>query len=96
MLRQATNLDACPGNTGAYHSGDPEADTIDQNLLSGCALGIADVDNIDDVTMDNLAIFSVNHECVKQKDTSFEIPAYVFPLSSSSVWRRPARVANRG
>ncbi|GAA6055791.1 hypothetical protein JCM3770_004803 [Rhodotorula araucariae] len=69
-------LDACPGdNAGPYHSGDPNSKEIDNNLLSGCALGIADVDNINDVTMDNLAIFSVNHECVKQKETSFEIPA---------------------
>lgn len=25
--------------------------------------------------MDNLAIFSVQHNCVEQRDTSFEIPA---------------------
>ncbi|GAA5915517.1 hypothetical protein JCM5296_004705 [Sporobolomyces johnsonii] len=71
-----STLDACPGaNAGPYHSGDPNAMTIDQSLLSGCALGIADVENIEDVTMDNLAIFSVNHNCVKQKETSFEVPA---------------------
>ncbi|BGP08932.1 hypothetical protein OF846_003396 [Rhodotorula toruloides] len=69
-------LDACPGpNAGPYHSGDPLSTEIDDNLLSGCALGIADVDNINDVTMDNLAIFSVQHDCVKQKNTNFEIPA---------------------
>lgn len=56
-------------------SGDPLSDEIDESLLSGCALGIADVDDINKVTMDNLAIFSVNHECVKQKMTSFEVPA---------------------
>ncbi|BGP49050.1 hypothetical protein JCM10450v2_004929 [Rhodotorula kratochvilovae] len=71
-----SELDACPGdNAGPYHSGDPNSKEIDYNLLSGCALGIADVDNINDVTMDNLAIFSVQHDCVKQKLTSFEIPA---------------------
>lgn len=75
-------LDACPGNTGAYHSGDPASLTIDNNLLSGCALGIADVDNIEDVTMDNLAIFSVNKQCVKQKMTSFQVPARMPACSS--------------
>ncbi|KAI5475313.1 Galactose-binding domain-like protein, partial [Pseudohyphozyma bogoriensis] len=68
-------LDACPGNSGAYHSGTPGAADIDTSMLSGCALGIADVDDISKVTMDNLVIFSVQHECVKQKHTSFEIPA---------------------
>lgn len=34
---------------GAYHSGDPADDFIDDSMLSGCALGIADVDNIEDV-----------------------------------------------
>jgi len=66
-------LDACPNNAGAYHSGDPNADTIDDSLLSGCALAIADVDDISKVTMDNLVVFSVQHDCVKQKDTSFSI-----------------------
>ncbi|GAA5905158.1 hypothetical protein JCM6882_000396 [Rhodosporidiobolus microsporus] len=67
-------LAACPDNYGAFHSGDP-AGPIDENLLSGCGLAIADVDDIEDVTMDNLAIFSVNHRCVRDRVTSFEIPA---------------------
>lgn len=75
-----TSLDACPGNAGAYHAGDPNADEIDDSLVSGCALAIADVDNIEDVTMDNLAVFSVNTQCVKQKDTSFEIRKLPCPL----------------
>ncbi|GAA5842882.1 hypothetical protein JCM11251_005837, partial [Rhodosporidiobolus azoricus] len=71
-----SQLDACPGdNAGPYHSGDPNSMEIDYSLNSGCALGIADVDNIEDVTMDNLAIFSVNHECVRQKETTFDVPA---------------------
>ncbi|GEM07994.1 proteophosphoglycan ppg4 [Rhodotorula toruloides] len=69
-------LDACPGpNAGPYHSGDPLSTEVDLSLLSGCALAIADVDNINDVTMDNLAIFSVQHDCIKQKITSYEVPA---------------------
>lgn len=35
---------------GAYHSGDPADSDIDPNLLSGCALGIADVDDIEKVS----------------------------------------------
>ncbi|GAA5871296.1 hypothetical protein JCM3774_000903 [Rhodotorula dairenensis] len=71
-----SQLDACPGpNAGPYHAGDPDSKVIDYNLVSGCALAIADVDDISKVTMDNLAIFSVQHECVQQKMTSFEVPA---------------------
>ncbi|ORY88298.1 hypothetical protein BCR35DRAFT_289184 [Leucosporidium creatinivorum] len=70
-----SNLDACPGNSGAYHSGDPNSGVVDMNLLSGCALAIADVDDIEKVTMDNLAIFSVNQKCVSQKQINYEIPA---------------------
>ncbi|KAK4055531.1 hypothetical protein OIV83_000077 [Microbotryomycetes sp. JL201] len=76
-------LDACPGNTGAYHSGDPMSPQIDLNLLSGCALGIADVDDINKVTMDNLVIFSVQKDCVKQKQTYFDIPAKMPPCTGS-------------
>ncbi|GAA6060598.1 hypothetical protein JCM10212_004577 [Sporobolomyces blumeae] len=69
-------LDACPGdNAGPYHAGDPLSTEIDENLISGCALAIADVEDIEDVTMDNLVVFSVNHNCIKQKMTTFEIPA---------------------
>ncbi|TNY21244.1 hypothetical protein DMC30DRAFT_416263 [Rhodotorula diobovata] len=68
-------LDACPDNVGAYHAGDPGAANIDTSLVSGCALAIADVDDISKVTMDNLAVFSVQHQCVQQKMTSFDIPA---------------------
>lgn len=34
---------------GAYHSGDPNDNFITESMLSGCALGIADVDSIDKV-----------------------------------------------
>ena len=68
-----SELSACPDNYGAYHAGDP-AGPLDDSLLSGCALAVADVDDISDVTMDNLAVFSVNHNCVRQKVTTFEVP----------------------
>ncbi|KAL8279652.1 hypothetical protein RQP46_007965 [Phenoliferia psychrophenolica] len=69
-----SNLDACPNNSGAYHSGDPTTGVVDDSQLSGCALAIADVDDIGKVTWDNLAVFSVQTQCVKQKMTSFEVP----------------------
>ena len=42
---------------------------------SGCALAIADVDDPNLVTRDNLVVFSVNSHCVYHRDTSFDIPA---------------------
>lgn len=88
-----TNNVACPGNNGAYHAGDP-AGAIDPTLIAGCALAIADVVDIEDVTIgqflplvalvdltdeaddviqDNLAVFSVQKNCVFNKDTSFSV-----------------------
>lgn len=40
-----SNNVACPGNSGAYHSGDP-SQAVDTTLLAGCALAIADVEAI--------------------------------------------------
>lgn len=45
--------DPCPDNTGALHAGVP-GEPVDHSLLAGCALAIADVEEIADVTMDNL------------------------------------------
>lgn len=59
-------------STGAYHSGDPTG-PVDQSLLSGCALAVADKDDIEQVGWDDLVVFSVNHECVKQRVTQFEV-----------------------
>ncbi|KAI5474854.1 Galactose-binding domain-like protein [Pseudohyphozyma bogoriensis] len=73
---------ACPGNNGAYHAGDPAGD-VDYSLLAGCALAIADVDDISLVTVDNLAVFSVQKECVWQKDTVFQVPARMPPCTGS-------------
>ncbi|GAA6005970.1 hypothetical protein JCM11491_004076 [Sporobolomyces phaffii] len=71
-----SELDACPGpNAGPYHSGDPNSQEIEEDLVSGCALAIADVENIEDVTMDNLVVFSTQQNCVRTKETTFEIPA---------------------
>ncbi|KAL8277974.1 hypothetical protein RQP46_009606 [Phenoliferia psychrophenolica] len=69
-------LDACPGpNAGVFHSGDPHSAILDDSILSGCALAIANVDDISLVTQDNLVVFSVQPNCVKQKETTFDIPA---------------------
>ncbi|KAK4703440.1 hypothetical protein P7C70_g2778, partial [Phenoliferia sp. Uapishka_3] len=68
-------LDACPyGTAGPYHSGDPNQYTIDESYTAGCALGIANVDDISLATMDNIVIFSVQPNCVIQKNTTFDIP----------------------
>ncbi|GAA5845878.1 hypothetical protein JCM3766R1_004641 [Sporobolomyces carnicolor] len=66
-------LAACPGNSGAFHSGTPD-ETVDDNLLSGCALAIADKDDIEKVGWDDLVVFSVNHRCVRDRITTFHIP----------------------
>ncbi|GAA5860488.1 hypothetical protein JCM8547_000319 [Rhodosporidiobolus lusitaniae] len=76
-----SELDACPGNPGAYHAA-YYADSVEEDLLSGCAMAIADVDDIEKTSMENLAIFSVQHECVKQKLTTFEVPAAMPPCKS--------------
>lgn len=61
--------------TGAYHSGDP-AGPVDESMLSGCALAVADKDDIEQVGWDDLVVFSVNHDCVKQRVTPFEVRPY--------------------
>ncbi|KAL8292099.1 hypothetical protein RQP46_001565 [Phenoliferia psychrophenolica] len=66
-------LDACPGQPGPYHA-DPLALQVIPTEIAGCALGIANVDNIEDTNMDNIVIFSVQPNCVQNKMTSFDIP----------------------
>ncbi|GJN93959.1 hypothetical protein Rhopal_007020-T1 [Rhodotorula paludigena] len=60
-------LSACPDNY------DPDG-PLDDSLLSGCALAIADKSDIEEVGWDDLAVFSVNHRCVRERITTFEIP----------------------
>ena len=59
---------------GAYHAGE-NVFAVDPAAASGCALGIANVDDINETTMDNIAIFSVLESCVLNKENSFDIPA---------------------
>ncbi len=50
-----------------------EQSVFDPEGITACSLGIADVEHIEDVTMDNLAIFSTNRNCVNARDTYFEV-----------------------
>ncbi|KAK4334718.1 hypothetical protein RTBOTA2_003452 [Rhodotorula toruloides] len=63
-------LSACPNGYGPHHAGDP-AGPIEENLVSGCALGVADKDDIEKVGWDDIVIFSVTHRCVRQRLTTF-------------------------
>ncbi|GAA5901627.1 hypothetical protein JCM5296_003337 [Sporobolomyces johnsonii] len=65
---------------GPYHA-DPDAETVNYDLLAGCALGIADVTDINDATLDNFVIFSVQQECVWQRNTTFQVPARMPPCT---------------
>ncbi len=74
---------ACPNatlqrQTGPYHTSF-DASIYDPAGLSGCALGIADVSDVNDVTMENLAIFSTNQTCVAVRDTHFEVSFQLYP-----------------
>lgn len=65
-------LSACPNGYGPHHAGDP-AGPIEENLVSGCALGVADKDDIEKVGWDDIVIFSVTHRCVRQRLTTFKV-----------------------
>ena len=69
--RPGSYLDACPNGKSAYHM--PEKST-GLPSYSGCALAIADVDDISKTNMDNLVVFSVIKDCVKQKENHFPVP----------------------
>ncbi|GAA6006542.1 hypothetical protein JCM11491_004999 [Sporobolomyces phaffii] len=59
---------------GPYHA-DPDALVVRKGLLSGCAIGIADVMDPNDATMDDFTIISVQKDCVWTRNTTFSIPA---------------------
>ncbi|GAA5931676.1 uncharacterized protein JCM15063_001534 [Sporobolomyces koalae] len=59
---------------GPYHA-DPEAVEVNKELLSGCAIGIADVMDPNLATMDDFVIISVQQTCVWTRNTTFSIPA---------------------
>lgn len=68
--RSSSLTDMC--SSGAFHSGTPN-EPVDDNLLSGCALAIADKDDIEKVGWDDLVVFSVNHRCVRDRITTFHM-----------------------
>ncbi|KAI0368587.1 hypothetical protein BV20DRAFT_968942 [Pilatotrama ljubarskyi] len=58
----------CPGSpTSAYH-------TTGIDDVKGCALAIAYKSDVNDVKPDDFAIFSVNHTCVWNMYTQFDVP----------------------
>lgn len=67
------NQDACPTDAGAYHA-DPAAKIVNTTLIKGCALGIADTNDIRKVGMNDITIFTVQKNCVWNKTTDFYIP----------------------
>jgi len=87
-------LDACPNNPGSYHTSD--YDRIDPTQYSGCALGIADVDHVQDVSPENLTIFSTNQTCVSTKLTSFEVPDQMPPCKGKKCICAWFWLANKG
>ncbi|GAA5864749.1 hypothetical protein JCM8547_008296 [Rhodosporidiobolus lusitaniae] len=72
----SSEYDCCPNSPGPYHSHD-DSDNLDASQLGGCALGIADVMNPDNASIDGdnpIVIFSVQSKCVWTRETSFSIP----------------------
>lgn len=74
----AVDNESCPDDVASNHAGSP----INQSELRGCALAIAYKSDFADVNPDDFAVFSVNTQCVQNKDTSFEVPA-VMPVCPS-------------
>lgn len=90
-----SELDACPQQDGAgpYHC-DPAGQTLIKDYVAGCALGVADVATLDEVTIDNVVIFSTQPECVWKRETTFDIPDKMPPCTNDvciCVWYWLAR-----
>lgn len=77
-------MDACPSSSdsGPWHADiEPPPPEPSYEGTSGCALAIADVDDANLVTRENLVVFSVNSHCVYHRDTTFDIPAAMPPCT---------------
>ena len=61
----------CPSDNPSMHAGTP----IKDSELLGCGLAIAYKSNVNDVKPEDFTIFSVNHDCVRYKNTAFQVPA---------------------
>jgi len=62
--------DPCPTDHPAAHAGP----NIDDNLLRGCALAIAYKSDAKQVKPEDFVVFSVQHRCVKDRKTQFDVP----------------------
>ena len=72
--------DACPHDSGAYHAGGQTGSQSgwggnSEENLAGCALAIAYKSDASQVRPEDFTIMSVQENCVRQRDTNFEIPA---------------------
>ncbi|KAI5806802.1 hypothetical protein DFH27DRAFT_358925 [Peziza echinospora] len=64
------NNSPCPSDPAAAHAGLPPKDSS----MRGCGLAIAYKSDARDVKKEDFVIFSVNHACVKTRDTNFPVP----------------------
>ncbi|KAI5840628.1 hypothetical protein BZA05DRAFT_16288 [Tricharina praecox] len=67
---QGDGQNACPDDTPSLHAGTP----VEAGQLLGCGLAIAYKSKFTDVKPEDFAVFSVNHQCVKQLKTTFDVP----------------------
>ena len=72
--------DACPHDSGSYHAGGQTGSQSgwsgnSEENLSGCALAIAFKADASQVRPEDFTVMSVQENCVRQRDTNFEIPA---------------------
>lgn len=86
-------LSACPNGYGPHHAGDP-AGPIVENLVSRCALGVADKDDDEKVGWDDIVIFSVTHRCVRQRLTTFKVHL-PYPLAALNVLTTSSQIPDR-
>ncbi|KAI9639321.1 uncharacterized protein MKK02DRAFT_39619 [Dioszegia hungarica] len=75
-----TSTDACPVDSGAYHAGGTTNSKTgwtgnSEAQLMGCALAIAPTANAASTKPEDFTIMSVLENCVRQRDTTFDIPA---------------------
>ena len=61
----------CPPDTPSMHAGNPVVDS----QLRGCGLAIVYKSDIDAAQPEEFTVFSVNQNCVKDKNTVFQVPA---------------------
>ncbi|WWC89871.1 uncharacterized protein L201_004799 [Kwoniella dendrophila CBS 6074] len=72
--------DACPNDSGAYHAGGTTDSQTgwegnSESNLMGCALAIAYKSSATEVQKEDFTVFSIQENCVRQRETSFEIPS---------------------